>query len=44
VVSAGPIIINIPADYYIIQAGIDASSDGDAVSVEPHVFFARCLE
>jgi parallel beta-helix repeat protein len=31
-------IINIPADYPTIQQGIDASTDGDTVLVEPSVY------
>jgi hypothetical protein len=34
-VSSSATIINIPADYPTIQQGIDASSDGDTVLVQP---------
>ena len=32
-------IINIPGDYVTIQAGIDASSDGDTVLVQPETYY-----
>jgi parallel beta-helix repeat protein len=32
-------IINVPDDYPTIQQGIDASSDGDTVLVEPDVYY-----
>jgi len=32
-------IINIPNDYPTIQEGIDASSDGDTVLVQPNVYY-----
>ena len=35
---AYPSIINIPADYPTIQQGIDASSDGDTVLVQPGTY------
>ena len=31
-------IINVPADYPTIQAGIDASADGDTVLVQPAIY------
>jgi hypothetical protein len=31
-------IINIPADYPTIQQGIDASTDGDTVLVQPGMY------
>ncbi len=34
-----PTIINIPADYSTIQQGIDASTDGDTVLVQPGTFY-----
>jgi len=36
-------IINIPADYPTIQQGIDASSDGDTVLVQPGTYFENLL-
>jgi hypothetical protein len=36
--SARSTIINVPADYSTIQAGIDASSDGDTVLVQPGTY------
>ena len=33
--SVGATIINIPGDYPAIQAGIDSSSNGDTVLVQP---------
>ena len=32
-------IINIPADYPTIQQGIDASTDGDTVLVQPGEYY-----
>ena len=29
-----PTVVHIPADYSLIQAGIDASSDGDIILVD----------
>ncbi len=37
-VSAFATVINIPADYLTIQEGIDASSDGDTVLVQPGTY------
>lgn len=37
-ISASATIINIPADYPTIQEGIDASSDGDTVLVQPGIY------
>lgn len=39
VVSASATIINVPDDYGTIQQGIDASSDGDTVLVQPATYF-----
>lgn len=36
--TASATIINIPADYHTIQQGIDASSDGDTVLVQPGTY------
>jgi hypothetical protein len=36
---ASAAIINIPADYPTIQQGIDASSDGDTVLVQPGTYY-----
>ncbi len=36
--SASATIINIPGDYFTIQEGIDASSDGDTVLVQPGTY------
>jgi len=38
-----PAIINIPADYPAIQQGIDASSDGDTVLVQPGTYVENLL-
>ncbi len=35
---ASAVVINIPADYPTIQEGIDASSDGDTVLVQPGAY------
>ena len=37
-ISISATIINIPADYSTIQEGIDASSDGDTVLVQPDTY------
>ncbi|UCC79513.1 MAG: T9SS type A sorting domain-containing protein [Candidatus Zixiibacteriota bacterium] len=37
--TASATIINIPADYHTIQQGIDASSDGDTVLVQPGTYY-----
>jgi len=37
--SAFATIINVPADYPTIQQGIDASSDGDTVLVQPGTYY-----
>jgi parallel beta-helix repeat protein len=39
VLSAWSTIINIPADYPTIQQGIDASTDGDTVLVQPGTYY-----
>ncbi|MCD6163121.1 MAG: right-handed parallel beta-helix repeat-containing protein [candidate division Zixibacteria bacterium] len=38
VISLSATIINIPADYATIQSGIDVSSDGDTVLVQPGTY------
>jgi predicted outer membrane repeat protein len=39
VISLSSTVINIPDDYPLIQQGIDASSDGDTVLVQPGTYF-----
>jgi hypothetical protein len=38
-INAFATIINIPDDYSTIRAGIDASSDGDTVLVQPGIYY-----